>query len=210
MNLTKDMYEYLLNFADDRTIINMLSVNKKFHDENFFERIMKRKYPDLIKYREDNETWKQLFVRMVYYISLMMEKFGIPYFVGLNPIYIFNGIVDPLYIIITTAAKIGNLEILKLRKFDNKAPIYFNDMLEYAANAGHLNVIKYFLHEKPSRSRHIAIFAAYRGNTEIIKYLLENKYIEEQDLNKLLSIASTNNREETTNWLISQGARIIS
>ena len=210
MNLTKDMYEYLLNFADDRAIINMLSVNKKFHDEEFFERIMKRKYPDLIKYRKDNETWKHLFVRMVYYISLITEKFGIPHFVGLNPIPVFNGIVDPFYAIVTKAAEVGNLEVLKLLNFHNRAPIYFNDMLEYAANTGHLNVIKYFLHEKPSRSRHIAFFAAYRGHTEIIKYLVENKYIEEKDLNELLSIASTNNREETTNWLISQGARIIS
>ena len=39
MNLTKDTYEYLLNFAEDRDIINMLSVNKKFRDEEFFERI---------------------------------------------------------------------------------------------------------------------------------------------------------------------------
>lgn len=30
MYLTKDTYEYLLIFADDLTIMNMLSVNKKF------------------------------------------------------------------------------------------------------------------------------------------------------------------------------------
>ena len=203
MKLTKDMYEYLLNFADDRDIINMLSVNKKFHDERFFERIMKRKYPDLIKYRKDNETLKQLFVRMVYYISLITEKFGIPHFVGLNPIPIFNGILDPFYAIVTKAAEVGNLEVLKLLNFDNKATIYFEDMLEYAASYGQLNVIKYFLHQKPY-SKKVGIYAAYTGHTEIIKYLLENKYIKEEDLNRLLLVASEKNREETINWLISR------
>jgi hypothetical protein len=37
MNLTKDTYEYLVGFADDRDIINMLSVNKKFNDGEFFK-----------------------------------------------------------------------------------------------------------------------------------------------------------------------------
>jgi hypothetical protein len=42
MQFNKDVYEYLLNFADDRTIINMLSVNKKFNDPIFFEKLLKR------------------------------------------------------------------------------------------------------------------------------------------------------------------------
>ena len=191
MDLSKHTYEYLLNFADDKDIINMLSVNKKFHDEEFFERIMKRKYPDLIKYRKDDETWKQLFVRMVYYISLITEKFGIPHFVGLNPIPIFNGILDPFYAIVTTAAEVGNVEVLNLLNFDDKAPVYFEHMLEYAANSGQLNVIKYFLHQKPSHSKQVGINAAYKNHVDIIKYLFENKYIEEKDLNIFLSVAAT-------------------
>ena len=56
MNLTKDTYEYLLNFAEDRDIINMLSVNRKFNDEKLFEKIVKRKYPDLLAYKEKDES----------------------------------------------------------------------------------------------------------------------------------------------------------
>ena len=77
MNLTKDTYEYLLNFADDRDIINMLSVNKKFNDEKLFEKIMRKKYPELIREKKKGESWKSLFVRMVYYMSLLQEKYGI-------------------------------------------------------------------------------------------------------------------------------------
>ena len=35
-----NIYEYIANFADDRTILSMLSVNKKFRDENLFKRII--------------------------------------------------------------------------------------------------------------------------------------------------------------------------
>ena len=77
--LTKDTYEHILNFADDREIIIMLSLNKKFNDEKLFERVMKKRYPLLIRYRKENETWKELYVRMVFYISKLRELFFIPY-----------------------------------------------------------------------------------------------------------------------------------
>ena len=77
--LTKDTYEHILNFADDREIIIMLSLNKKFNDEKLFERVMKKRYPFLLRYRKENETWKELYVRMVFYISRLKELFHIPY-----------------------------------------------------------------------------------------------------------------------------------
>ena len=79
MNLPADVYEYLANHADDKTILNMLSVNKKFNDNIFFERIMTRKYPLLIQFKNDGETLKQFYVRMVHYLSKLEEEFGIPY-----------------------------------------------------------------------------------------------------------------------------------
>ena len=60
--LTKDTYEHILNFAEDREIIIMLSLNKKFNDEKLFERVMKKRYPLLIRFRKENETWKELYV----------------------------------------------------------------------------------------------------------------------------------------------------
>ena len=85
--LTKDTYEHILNFADDREIIIMLSLNKKFNDEKLFERVMKTRYPLLIRYKKENETWKELYVRMVFYISKLKELFSIPYInvPGYNP-----------------------------------------------------------------------------------------------------------------------------
>ena len=77
MNIAdKDVYEYMLNFADDKTIINMLSVNKHFNDEKFFEKVMKRRYPLLIEFRKEKESWKHLFIRMVHILALLYEKYG--------------------------------------------------------------------------------------------------------------------------------------
>ena len=83
MNLTKDTYEYILNFADDKEIINMLLVNKKFagklSDDGFFERIVERRYPLLVEFKEKDESWKHFYLRMIKYIYLLKEKYGIPY-----------------------------------------------------------------------------------------------------------------------------------
>lgn len=33
--MNSDIYEYITNFTDERTTVNMLSVNKKFYDEKY-------------------------------------------------------------------------------------------------------------------------------------------------------------------------------
>ena len=79
MELSKDVYEHMTNFADDATILSMLSVNKKFNDEIFFQRVLARKYPHLLNFRKEGETYKQLFIRMTYYIAKNKEEFNMPY-----------------------------------------------------------------------------------------------------------------------------------
>ncbi len=86
MELTKDAYEYLLNFADDKDVLNMLSVNKKFRDEKLFEKIMKRRYPLLLKFKLPRKSYKSFFIEMIYYISKLQEEFDIPYI----PVKSFN------------------------------------------------------------------------------------------------------------------------
>ena len=45
MNVVTDIYEYIACLADDSTTLNMLSVNKKFLDENYYRRIVEKKHP---------------------------------------------------------------------------------------------------------------------------------------------------------------------
>lgn len=74
-----DIYEYIANFADNRTILNMLLANKQFNDPVLFERIFKRKYPYLIKYKKPEESWKKFYLRMIHYIALLKEKYDFTY-----------------------------------------------------------------------------------------------------------------------------------
>ena len=76
----KDVYEYISNFADDKTVINMIRANPKvFDNENFYEKVMRRRYPLLIEFRKENETWKALYLRMVYILAKLQEDYQIPY-----------------------------------------------------------------------------------------------------------------------------------
>ncbi len=121
MDLTTDMYEYLTNFAADRDIINMLAVNKKFNDSIFFERVFKRKYPLLIKFKQENETWKHFYLNVIKHIAKLQEKYSIPYIPhpDFNPVefYMNNRIWKKSYIQQTSllyAIKLKDLNIAKI------------------------------------------------------------------------------------------------
>ena len=75
MEIPKDLYLYLINFADDKTILNMLSVNKKYNNDIFFKTIIERRYPYLINFKRD-ETWKSFYLRLIHYISKLEEKYN--------------------------------------------------------------------------------------------------------------------------------------
>ena len=79
MELSHDMYEYLANFADDRTILNMLSVNRTYNNPILFQRIFHRKYPFLSKYKTTDESWKDFYVSMIYYIEKLKEDYAFRY-----------------------------------------------------------------------------------------------------------------------------------
>lgn len=77
--LDKNIYEYLANQADDRTILQMLKANVNFKpDERFFEKLMERRYPYLIA-EKGNKSWRQLYLNTVHYISKLKEEYNYDY-----------------------------------------------------------------------------------------------------------------------------------
>jgi hypothetical protein len=73
MELTKDTYSYLMQFADDRTILNFLSTKKKFQDSFFFENVVRRKYKGMVKFKKD-ETWKNFYLKIIKFLSTTYEN----------------------------------------------------------------------------------------------------------------------------------------
>ena len=202
MNLTKDTYEYLLNFAEDRDVINMLSVNRKFNDEKLFEKIMRKKYPELIREKKKGESWKSLFVRIVYYMSLLQEKYGIPYFPGLDIVFLFTS-APPYqirYQIGMAAAREGHVEILKLMNFDSQTLI-FQQVLEEAVRNGRLNIVEFLLPEKLKTAESLGMYAAVKGKLDIVKYIINNKFVNNQQINRIFEFAQDNDKHEIANWI---------
>ena len=78
MNLTKDTYLEIAKLTDDRTTVSMLSVNKKFYDDEFFKLVFANKYPLLVKFKHD-ESWKDFYLRMMLYIFKLNEEFNLDY-----------------------------------------------------------------------------------------------------------------------------------
>ena len=147
----KNIYENIINFADDKTVLQMLSVNKKFADPIFFERVLDRRYPLLKELKKDNETWRQFFVRMTYYIAKLDEEFGIPYIPtkDYNPEDFYNDW--------------------------NKSKNIYNEAMAWAADGGHLKIIQYLIDKKGATEFNWAMIrAAYGGHLEIVKYLIED------------------------------------
>ena len=92
MKISKDIYEYLLELVDDGTVLNMLSVNRKFNNQNYFEKVVKRKYNHLLKYKEIDDNWRYFFVKIIYYNFQLENRFGVKYIYtkGFNPIKLCN------------------------------------------------------------------------------------------------------------------------
>jgi Ankyrin repeats (3 copies) len=174
MNIPKDIYEYLMNFLDDKTILDMLSVNKNFRDEIFFERVLRRKYPLLIEFKK--ETWKELFLRMTHYISRLEKEFGIPYFPakGYNPEEFYKNNKNSKYIFewaMHWVAREGHMEIVKL--MIEKGATGFNSGMRYAAKGGYMEIVKLMIEKGATDFNRGMAYASEGGHMEIVKLMIE-------------------------------------
>jgi hypothetical protein len=181
--MNKDVYEYLLNFADDKTVISMLSVNRQFRDDKLFERILKRKYPYLasIFFKPDNMNWKEYYIRQVYYMSRLNEKYGIPFvsLPGYIPEYIYKDMdkEKTLNYVMALAAGHGDLDTVKLLIEKGAGGEYgFRSALDYAAQNGHLRIVKFILENEyvfnPYQLGGPLGYVAENGHIEIVRYLI--------------------------------------
>lgn len=216
MDLSKDIYEYLTNFADDRTILNMLSVNKKFHNDEFFHRVMLRKYPHLIEFKKD-ETWKNLYIRMVYTIYLLEENYDIPYMPikKYNPITFYNNNFIITYDknriynnAMMIAAKNGLLDIVK--QMVAKGAGEFKAGMREAALGGHLDVVKYFIQQYDIDIDLRAISSAMSsaglgGHLDIVKYLADSGAT---DFGALLFAAAEGKHKEIMKYAAEKGVAL--
>ncbi|GAG91534.1 unnamed protein product, partial [marine sediment metagenome] len=133
-------------------------------------------YPLLIPLKKGNESWKHFYVKMVYYISKLKEKFGIPYIptkgydpeefykMYVNDVNIFNGAMG-------WAPLGGHINIVKL--MIEKGATDFNLGMFKAAIGGHMDIVKLMI-EKGAHNFNLAMEgAASEGHMDIVKLMIE-------------------------------------
>lgn len=75
--IPKDVYLQMTDFADDYTVLNMLSVNPAMALN--FEEIMKKRYPHIIKFKKPDDSWRFFYLKTIRYLGKLAEKYGFIY-----------------------------------------------------------------------------------------------------------------------------------
>ena len=116
---------------------------------------------------------------MTYYIAKLDEEFGIPYIPtkGYNPeefFIIYSKNFGNIYnAAMVWAAEGGHLKIVKYL-IDEKGATHVNDALEWAAKKGHLDIVKYLIDEKGADDFNWALEdAAHGGHLDIVQLMIE-------------------------------------
>lgn len=144
----KDVYSYIVNLAEDKDVVNMLSVNRKFNDDSYFKQILENRYPLLLRFKKHDETYKQFYLKMIKYIAKLWEEFEVPYIPvkGFDPPDIYAlvkaGFTSIYYALLPLAIKVGDVKIVK--HLLNKGAKIDYAALEAAAKQS-LNILKILL-----------------------------------------------------------------
>ena len=173
----KDIYEYIVGLADDRDVVNMLSVNKKFNDDSYFKKILEKRYPVLLRLKEENETYKQFYLRMVKYIAELWEVYKIPYIPSqdFNPNSLLqvgkSRVLNPYSLALTDAVEISDVKLAQYL-LDKGANI---TILAYWAvgKGGNLKTLKFLMEKVYSDGwlRRALASAKEYNNVEIVDYI---------------------------------------
>ena len=75
--------EILLNIKEDQDLLKACILNKYFYkkvcNDMFFRNRLAKTYPNTLEFKPENETWKQFFLRMIYYIAKLKEEHNYQY-----------------------------------------------------------------------------------------------------------------------------------
>ena len=207
----KDVDREVLKHVDDKELLKFCSVDRRFWnevcDENFLRRRL-GKYPGIEKYKKENETWKQFFLRAVYRIAQMKEKFQFEYTYGNfeDQYLILDTRGNPNFILLESAER-GELPLViyALQKGAN-LEVAGRDSLYYAAKHGHLDVVKYLV-EKGVDINYFRLLTipSAKGYTDIVKYLIDNGSPVTQEA---LAEAVRHDHPEIITLLLKHGAEV--
>jgi ribosomal protein S12 len=176
----KDADQEILKHINDRELIKVCSINRRawnsICDDNFLKRRL-LKYPGIEKYKKPEESYKQFFLRFIYYTSKLREKFQYEYTAGnfKRQYYVLDKYKDNKLLI--GAAKYKELDLLNVA-LERGIDVHIdNEAALKAAVENQDHEITSFLLEKGANILaidQILINIYNKGNLDFVKYLLEH------------------------------------
>ena len=213
----KDVDREILKHVDDNELIQACSTDRKTWndvcDDNFLKRRL-HKYPGLEKYKRENESWKQFFLRFIYYTSKMREDHQFEYSSGnfKKQYDLLEKRKESSNDLLIAAAGEGELPLVK-HALKHGANIHiFNDTaLRYASIKRHFEIVKFLIDN--GTDIHISDELALRmasesGNLEMVKYLIERGAEVHASNDYSLRYAVANNDLQMVKYLVQHGANI--
>lgn len=197
--LTKDTLTYLLNFADDREILILLSIKwnmfKQLPD-NFFKNLMSRKYPYLMKYKMENETWRRFYLKVVKYVAISNERFQTEYIplittyigekeVDFEEFYQENknkrkGLSELTEQVLRGGGNYVDLNMLfdnlkvRVTKYRDDWIKTLNDLIGVTTESGDINLLIMLIERGANDYPEMLEQSAFFGNIDMVKYIIKN------------------------------------
>ena len=210
----KDVDREILKHVEDRELLKFCMIDKKTWNsvcnDDFLRRRLSAKYPGIEKYKKEKESWKQFFLRAIYYIAKMKEKHEYDYISGdfqlqYKLLRKYTGNINILLIVSSTK---GELSLVKYTIEKGDHVHAQSDALKYAAWKGHLDIVKYLVeHGADIHTDEDEPFkkAAEHGHLDVVKYLLEQGADIHAEDDYALRYSSVNGYFDVVKYLVEQG-----
>ena len=206
----KDVDREILKHVDDDDLIRVCSTDKTTWNEVCDDNFFRRRLVSMEPYKKENESYKQFFVRFVYYKSKMKEKYKYDYKSGdFEKQYKILEHAKTANILLFEAIKTGELDLAK-HAVSEGADIENNDdglgLLLRAVLFGHLDIVKWLVGSGADLYEdinYLLIWAGKRGHLDIVKYLVEHGADIHTGRDAPLKQALLHNHLDVAKWLMS-------
>ena len=208
----KDVDREILKHVNDEELVKVCSTDRKTWNEVCDDKFLKRRltrYPGIEKYKREDESYKQFFLRFSYYKFKLKEEHQFEYTFGdfkkqYELLEKYKGKWNEL---LFKAAGVGELAMVKYALIQGAEIHTYNDnALRYAVEKGRLEVVKFLV----DKGANIHVFddiplraASIHRHLDIVKYLVEHGA---NIHNRTLRNAVINNDLPMVKYLIEHGA----
>lgn len=149
----------------DEDFLKICFPNEELCNENVVKSRLLEKYPDTLMFKPDDMTFRNFYLKVVYYVAKLKETFNYNYTKG-NPRFIYSDLKD------YRRARKLNLSYIQQNDLDQ--------LLIVSARNGDLNKIKQLIKKGANinaDSQQALRQAAGHGHLDIVKYLVERSPI---------------------------------